>query len=137
MKKAIFITLFFPSLLMAQVSVTPYVGINSTRMTQSVGYANGGSYGVAGVDLEFSPKPNPYKMFHLALVTGASYLPNGFSTTSNTQFTYYRDFYDSKSTQIKTTYWQVPVLFKSLYPTVSINGRLEIIFSAPVWYSTI
>ena len=97
MKTTIFIAMFFPTLLMAQISVTPYIGLNSTRMTQSVGYTNGGSYSFAWRRPRNFPKPNPYKALHLALATGASYLPNGFTTTSNAQFTYYRDFYDSRS----------------------------------------
>jgi hypothetical protein len=112
MKKVMLILLFSPGFVSGQVTIAPYIGLNSTRMTQDVGYKNGGNYAVMGAEVELSSKPNPYKVVHFSFVTGAGYLPNGFKTATSTQFTYYRDYYDSKATQIQTKYLQIPVLLR-------------------------
>ncbi len=109
--------LFFPIQLFAQFTVTPFIGLNSTRMSQSIGYENGGNYPVFGAEVEYMFKHNKYSMINLSVTSGASYLANGFDQITNSSFNYTDNgttinYYDAKSTQIQMKYWQVPLLLR-------------------------
>lgn len=95
----------------AQVNITPYAGLNSTRIYDGILYENGGAFLVAGVELELGIKRNPSRRTHLSLATGASYLNNGFYYSGNFSYTAL-NFYTQQITDLNTEYLQVPVTFR-------------------------
>jgi hypothetical protein len=73
MKKYFFIVLLFPLQLKAQFSVTPFLGLNTTKMTESYsGYANGGNYGILGVEIEKQFNLKQYSPLSFSVVSGLS-----------------------------------------------------------------
>jgi hypothetical protein len=82
-------------------------------MSQSYGFDNGGNYAVGGVDVELMYKKNFYSVVNFSLVSGASYLSNGFNKLSNYSYTFGTyTYYDTRSTQIQMTQWQVPIVLR-------------------------
>src|SRR4051812_34582774 len=65
-----------------QIHLTPYVGVNSTRLLLGYDYEKGGNYAFGGIDIEGRLKPRKISSVHVSLVTGASYLSNGFYQNS-------------------------------------------------------
>jgi hypothetical protein len=106
MKRILIALLWLPLPVWAQFSAVPFVGMNSTRMSRAYGgYDKGGNFGVAGVEAEYMFKSGPYASVRLSLITGLSYLPNGFHETSN--FSVLSAYYfHSQDLQMK--YWQLP-----------------------------
>lgn len=95
----------------AQVSLTPYIGINSTKLYDGISYQNGGAFGVAGLELELGVKPKQHRRIHFSVATGAGYLSNGFYYSSN--FSYAAlNFYTHRITDLKMQYVQIPVMLR-------------------------
>ena len=136
MRKLIFIVMIAPASLTAQVSLTPFVGLNSTKLTESYsGYAKGGNYGIFGVEVEGRIKPKPYSSFYLSLVSGLSYLPNGFSYSSS--FPLGSTGYSARSTSIQTRYWQVPLLVRLNWKPFPLVEDWRIFLGAGISYNTL
>lgn len=95
----------------AQVNITPYAGLNSTRIYDGILYKNGGAFPVAGVELELAIKRRQSGRTHLSLATGASYLNNGFYYSGNFSYTAL-NFYTQQITDLNTAYFQVPVTLR-------------------------
>lgn len=96
---------------LAQVNVTPYAGINSTGIYDGVMYEKGGTFLVAGVELELGIKRKPSQRTYFSLATGANYLKNGFYYSGN--FSYAAlDFYTQRTTDLSTAYVQIPLTLR-------------------------
>jgi len=97
--------------LIAQVNIIPFAGVNSTRMYQSYGYEKGGTYGIAGLEIELRKKPKTQNSFYATLVTGLSYLNNGYYKSEN--FSYNAiSLYTASITDRQMEYIQVPIILK-------------------------
>lgn len=95
-----------------QLSVTPIVGINSTRLKLgSFTYTNGGNFGIYGLEAEYGIKPKNNRRAYISLMSGASYLNNGFYDLYNFSFTGL-NYYQSQTTDLTTTYVQIPIVVK-------------------------
>src|SRR5690349_12486837 len=110
MRKLIVILIFSPMPLFAQWNFTPFVGLNSTRLSESFGYAKGGNFGVYGIEVEKTFVLKAYSPISISLMTGISYLPNGFNQENS--FSYFTNSYSYKKTTIETTYWQAPLMLR-------------------------
>ena len=107
----LFVLLGLCQLAVAQVNVTPYMGMNSTRVYDGFFFQNGGAFPVAGLEVEFSIRPKPSGLMYVSIATGASYLKNGFYYSGNFSYTAL-DFYTQRITNINTAYLQVPVTLR-------------------------
>lgn len=95
-----------------QLSITPIVGINSTKLKLgSFGYTNGGNYLTYGLEAEYGIKPKNNRTTSMSFMAGASYLNNGFYDIYNFSFTGL-NWYESQTTDLKTTYLQIPLVLK-------------------------
>jgi hypothetical protein len=96
----------------AQYAITPFAGINSTRMSDAYGYGynKGGNFGIVGFEAECWKRPTTHRALHLSLLTGVSYLKNGFYSSDNLSFS--SILYIHQITDLRTTYWQVPVVLR-------------------------
>ncbi len=94
-----------------QVHLTPFIGINSTSMTKGIfGYEKGGNYIFGGIELEGRLKPKKISPLHVSLVTGVSYLSNGYY--ENSLFALSSIYYSASKTDLATRYVQVPIMIK-------------------------
>ncbi len=94
-----------------QIHLTPFAGINSTRMTKGLfGYDKGGNYFFGGVELEGRLKPKKISPFHISIATGVTYLSNGYF--ENSLFSLSSIFYTASKTDLATQYLQVPIMIK-------------------------
>ena len=101
--------MFWPFIGEAQVQVVPFAGINSTRV-KYFDFLKGGNYGLVGVEVEGRLKPRKISHYHVSLVTGMTFLANGF----------YRDagiavpglVFNAGTSELKTKYLQFPVVLK-------------------------
>lgn len=97
--------------LIAQVNAIPFAGVNSTRMYQSYGYEKGGTYGIAGLEIELRKPPKAHHPVYATLISGLGYLSNGYYKSTN--FSYNAvSFYTSSVTDRKMEYLQVPIVLK-------------------------
>jgi predicted DNA binding CopG/RHH family protein len=112
MKKSVAILLLILTYSVSgQIHLTPFVGLNSTRMTTGLfGYENGGNYIFGGIELEGRLKPKKISPFHLSVVTGVSYLNNGFF--ENSLFSFSSLVYTASRTDLTTQYVQIPLMVK-------------------------
>lgn len=94
----------------AQVSFTPFAGINSTGVYDGYGYQKGGSFGLAGLEIEWKKRTERQKPLFISLVSGVNYLSNGYHEYSN--FTFSTFFYNSSVSHLKTSYWQIPFIVR-------------------------
>lgn len=94
-----------------QVNITPYAGMNSTRIYDGLMYQNGGAFVVAGLEVEFGLARRQSGRTQLSVATGASYIKNGFYYSSNFSYTAL-DFYTQRITDLKTEYLQVPLTIR-------------------------
>lgn len=95
-----------------QFSITPTVGINSTKLKlDDSGYTNGGNFLTYGLEAEYGIKPRSHRRVYLSFMTGASYLSNGFYDIYNFSFPGL-SWYQSQTTDLTTTYVQIPLVIK-------------------------
>src|ERR1043165_8450850 len=94
----------------AQIHMTPYVGANSTKLDVGDEYQNGGNYPFGGIDIEGRLKARKISAFHVSLITGASYLSNGFY--QNVSYSFATNYYSAKLTDLSTQYIQVPLVVR-------------------------
>jgi hypothetical protein len=133
MKKYFFILTLCPLPLMAQFSITPFVGLNTTKMTESYsGYANGGNYGIIGVEIEKQFQLKQYSPISFSLVTGLSYLPNGFNRTSISTISIGTGSYSYEKTNIEMQYWQVPVMARIYWRPFALVENWSLFFGGGV-----
>ncbi len=98
-------------LLNAQVNITPYAGMNSTKMNDHfLGFEKGGSFAFVGVEVELRLKPRVHRPVYPTLVTGISYLKNGFINSDN--FSIGQLSYIASITDRKMEYVRIPVVVR-------------------------
>ena len=93
----------------AQVQVVPFAGINSTRV-KYFDFLKGGNYGLAGVELEGRLPVRKISPYHVSLVTGMTFLANGFYRDSG--ITFADLIFNAGTSELKTKYLQIPVVLK-------------------------
>lgn len=126
--------MLFPFALNAQVYFTPYVGLSSTRLTESYsGYAKGGNFPVIGVEVEVKRKSRSYSPFNISLASGISYLNNGFHRTSS--FPLGTTGYSYESTNIETKYWQLPLTIRLNWRPFPLVEDWRVFFGAGICYN--
>ncbi|HYG02749.1 MAG TPA: hypothetical protein VD927_09900 [Chryseosolibacter sp.] len=96
----------------AQLAISPYVGLNSTRMNDTYGYINGGNYFLAGADVEYevTSKDSDRKL-RIAIGSGVSYLRNGFYSSNAFSLSFINS-YRQTITDLSMVYWQAPLLVR-------------------------
>jgi hypothetical protein len=95
----------------AQVNITPFAGMNSTRIYDGILYQNGGAFLIAGAELELALKPKRSGRIYISLATGGSYLKNGFYYSGNFSYTGL-NFYTQRITELRSEYLQIPVTLR-------------------------
>lgn len=120
----------------AQIHLTPYVGVNSTKLDVGYEYQNGGNYPFGGIDIEGRLKPRKISAVHLSLVTGASYLSNGFYQNSLFALTGL-SYYSAKLTDLSTQYFQVPLVVRLNWQPFPLVEQFHIFFGAGVVSNTL
>ena len=91
----------------AQVNIIPFAGMNSTKIYDGILYENGGTFLVAGAEIELALKSGRSGRMYLSLATGASYLKNGFYYSGNFSYTAL-NFYTQRITDLRSEYLQIP-----------------------------
>ena len=133
-KNWLYILIMLPFSLSAQFSFTPFVGLNSTKLTESYsGYAKGGNYGILGVEVERQINLSLYSPLHFSIVTGVSYLSNGFDRTSS--FTFTSSYYSYELTNIRTRYIQVPAMVRINWRPFALVENWYLFFGAGVSFN--
>lgn len=95
----------------AQVNLTPFFGINTTKIYDGIVYENGGAFVVTGLELEVAKKPRQHRHIYFSVATGASYLPNGFYYSGNFAYTAL-NFYTQRIIDLKMQYAQIPIMLR-------------------------
>lgn len=129
MKKLLIILYFLSLPAAAQISVTPFAGISSTRVLYYY-WDTGGNYGVYGVEVEARLRPRKFSSFHISFVTGGSYLANGYFRDSGLAFSTL--IYDTQTSELKTNYFQIPVELKLNWQPFPLVEDWKIFFGAGV-----
>lgn len=119
-----------------QVNITPYAGINSTRIHDGILYQNGGAFPVAGVEIELAIKGRHSRRAYLSLATGASYLNNGFYYSGNFSYTAL-NFYTQQITDLNTEYLQVPLTLRLNWQPFPLVEDWKIFAGAGVCHNTL
>jgi len=133
MKRYFFILVLCPFLLKAQFSITPFAGLNTTKMSEEYsGYANGGNYGIAGVEIEKQFNLNRYFPLNFSLVTGLSYLSNGFNRTSIFAISIGSGSYSYEATNLEMRYLQVPLIARVNWRPFALVEDWSLFFGAGV-----
>lgn len=110
MLKYIFLgVMLWPLVGEAQVRVVPFAGINSTRV-KYFDFLKGGTYVLAGFEVEGRLKPRKISPYHLSLVTGITFLANGFFRDSGIAVPGL--VFNSGTSELKTKYLRFPVEVK-------------------------
>ncbi len=136
MKKYFFILILCPLPLIAQFSITPFVGLNTTKMSEAYsGYANGGNYGIMGIEIERQFNLKQYSPISLSLVSGLSYLPNGFNRTSIFAISLGSGSYSYEKTNIEMQYLQVPLLARVNWRPFALVENWSVFFGAGVSFN--
>jgi hypothetical protein len=121
---------------MAQLNFTPFVGLNSTRLSeQYTGYAKGGNFGLYGVEIEKTFTLRTYSPITISLMTGVSYLPNGFN--QETSYSFSTSGYTYQKTNIETTYWQVPLIARLNWRPSPLIEDWRIFFGGGISYNSL
>lgn len=129
MKKVLILLFFFSVPAMAQISLTPFAGINSTRVKYYY-WEKGGNYGVYGVEAEMGFRPQKFSLFHLSMVTGVSYLANGYFRDSGLSVSTLS--YSSQFSDLKTNYFQIPLEIKLNWQPFALVENWKVFFGAGV-----
>ncbi len=129
MKKLLVMMMFFSVPAVAQISVTPFAGINSTRVKYFY-WEKGGNYAVYGLEIEARLRPRKNSPFHVSLVTGASYLSNGYFRDTGLTFSTF--VYSSQTSELKTGYFQVPLVLKLNWQPFPLVEDWKLFFGAGI-----
>ncbi|MEX2233770.1 MAG: outer membrane beta-barrel protein [Cyclobacteriaceae bacterium] len=129
MKKLLIILYLFSLPAVAQISVTPFAGINSTRALYYY-WEKGGNYGVYGVEVEGRLRPRKFSSIHVSFVTGASYLANGYFRDSGLAFSTL--IYDTHTSELRTNYFQIPAELKLNWQPFPLVEDWKIFFGAGI-----
>ncbi len=134
MKKAlIFFFILAAESSFGQFSMTPTIGINSTKLKLGQYYTNGGNYLTYGLETEYGFKPKNHRRVYGSLMTGASYLSNGFYDIYNFSFTGL-NWYESKTTDLTTTYIQIPIVLKLNWQPLPLIEDWKLFFGLGISY---
>ncbi len=132
MKTIINLMFLFMSLsVAAQINIVPYAGANSTKMYQSSGFEKGGSYGVVGLEFELRKRPQQANNVYVTLVTGISYLKNGFYKSDNFSYTAL-SYYTASVTDRAMEYIQIPVVLRFNWQPFPLVEDFKTFFGAGV-----
>lgn len=111
-----------------QLSITPNVGINSTKLKLgSFSYTNGGNFVTYGLEAEYGIKPKNNRRTYLSFMAGVSYLDNGFYDLYNFSFTGL-NYYNSQTTDLTTTYVQIPIIVKLNWQPMPLIEEWKLFF---------
>lgn len=138
MKRAaiLFVLLALWQFASAQLNVTPYAGINSTRIYDGIFYENGGTFLAAGVEFELAIKRKQPGRTYVSLATGAGYLNNGFYYSGNFSYTAL-DFYTQQISNLNTEYLQVPVTLRFNWQPFPLVEDWKIFLGLGVCHNTL
>ena len=132
----LFVLLTLSQLGAAQVNITPYVGINSTRIYDGILYENGGAFLVAGVELELGIKRKQAGRVYVSVATGASYLDNGFYYSGNFAYTAL-NFYTQRITDLNTEYLQIPLTLRFNWQPFPLVEDWQVFLGLGVCHNTL
>jgi hypothetical protein len=128
----IFTVLFFVTTsAWAQIHLMPFVGINSTKLLLGDEYQNGGNYIFGGVEVQGRLKAKKISAWHVSVVTGASYLSNGYYNNNLFSFPGV-SFYSAKLTDLSTQYVQVPLTIRLNWQPFPLVEEFQVFFGAGV-----
>jgi hypothetical protein len=115
----------------SQVTYVPYFGVNSTKVNDTeFEYTTGGNFAVFGAEVEAGRKKDATKRLQASLVTGVSFLRNGHSQSSNLAIT--SIFYSSKYSELKTSYWRVPITLRLNWTPSPLVEDWKLFFDAGI-----
>jgi hypothetical protein len=136
MKKIFLILILCPLSLRAQFRVIPFIGLNTTKMTESYsGYANGGNYGIFGIEIEKQFNLKQYSPVSFSLVSGLSYLPNGFNRTSIFEISIGSGSYSYQKTNIDLQYIQIPAMARINWRPSVLVENWSVFFGAGISFN--
>jgi hypothetical protein len=96
-----------------RLSITPFIGINSTKMNMSDAtyqkYERGGNFFLMGFETQVL-LTDKSKRFGVSALTGASYLANGYRSSGGIKFSDL--FYSYRSIDLTQKYVQLPIVLK-------------------------
>lgn len=101
--------LLWPKVVESQVKVVPFAGINSTRV-KYFDFLKGGNYILVGVEVEGRLRPRKISPYHVSLVTGISFLSNGFFRDSGIAVPGL--VFNAGTSELKTRYLRFPIEVK-------------------------
>ena len=113
----------------AQINIVPFAGVNSTKMKTRYFYENGGTFGIVGFELELRKKPKSHHAAYLTLVTGLSYLKNGFNYSYSFSYTAL-SYYTQNVTDMQMEYLQMPLIVRLNWQPFPLVEDWHIFFGA-------
>lgn len=119
-----------------QISLTPFVGMNSTKIYGGIVYENGGASALTGVDLEIARNPRHHKSVYLAIATGATYMRNGFYYSWNFSFPALNS-YSHSITDLRTQNVEVPLTLRLHWQPFPLVEEWKIFMGIGACYSTV
>ena len=132
MKKGIHIGFIFLSLALSasgQIHMTPFIGLNRTQLINQVGRTN---FLFGGIEMEGRLKPHKIRPIHLSLVTGATYLANGYYANNMYSFPPY---YTSEMTDLSTRYLQIPLVARINWQPFPLLEDFHLFFGVGLSYN--
>jgi hypothetical protein len=128
MKKITMLLILVSLAAQAQVTITPFAGINSTRVMYGY-WEKGGNYGLGGIEVEARLKAKRFSLVHVSFLTGAGYLANGYFTDAgfSTPLGYL-----AETSELKTNYLQVPLEIKLNWQPFPLVETWKLFFGAGV-----
>lgn len=117
-----------------QFNLVPIIGINTTKINYGGSFEKGGSFGLAGMEIEYKWRFKKHKKVMLGLHSGVSYLKNGFY--SSYSFAYIAlDYYSQNITDLKTEYVQVPLVCRLYYQPAPLLEEWQLFIGAGIFQS--
>ncbi len=133
MKKSIhiaFVILFLAFSASGQIHITPFIGLNRTQLVNQVGRTN---FLFGGIEVEGRLKPYDIKPVHISLVTGATYLSNGYYANNMYPFPPY--YYTSEMTDLSTRYLQIPLVARINWQPFPLMEDFHLFFGVGLSYN--
>lgn len=118
----------------AQISFTPYVGMNATKIYTGILYENGGASALVGADLELAGNRGQHRSIYLAIATGATYMRNGFYHAVDFSFPALNS-YSHKTTDLRTENIQFPFTLRLHWQPFPLVEDWQIFLGAGACYA--
>lgn len=116
-----------------RLSITPFAGINSTKMNMSDAniqkYERGGNFFFAGIETQVLLTDKRKRLGVLAL-TGATYLANGYRSSGGIKFS--DVFYSYRSIDLTQKYVQLPVVLKLNWQPLPLIDEFSLFVGAGI-----